>query len=325
MNNPEKCRFCCETSQQNGEDTLGTLFPFDSWCIIEAKQPWKYKIWMEANPIPQTVLDLFREIHQAQKIKLRQLAIAPDPEYSRPNYTRILHYSRPSQFFAQYDKKDYLIPSEWVAELILALYKQPKQLAKFDQYRQDTDKTREILVCTHGNVDAACARFGYPIYKQLRQDHTTPHLRVWRCSHFGGHQFAPTLVDMPSGRSWGHLKPEILPQIINRQGNISELRPFYRGHFGLPPFAQMVEGEIWLQKGWEWYDYAKAGQVLEVNEDQTKVIVQIDFTSPDLQQQGRYHAVLQQTQTVMTQYQTEDATLTPVPQYQVSELKRVEA
>ena len=25
------------------------------------------------------------------------------------------------------------------------------------------------MVCTHGNVDVACARFGFPIYEQLRQ------------------------------------------------------------------------------------------------------------------------------------------------------------
>ena len=56
------------------------------------------------------------------------------------------------------------------------------------------------MVCTHGNIDAACARFGYPIYQQLRQNYATQSLRVWRCSHFGGHQFAPTLIDFPSGR-----------------------------------------------------------------------------------------------------------------------------
>jgi hypothetical protein len=301
---------------------LGTLFPFDSWCIIETKQPWKYEIWMEADPIPEEAIDLFREIHQEKKIKLRQLAIAPDSEYSISNYTRILHYFRPAQLFAKYDKQEYLVPPDLVGELVIALYKQTETLPKFDQYRQETNHIREIMVCTHGNVDAACARFGYPIYQQLRQDYSTPQLRVWRCSHFGGHQFAPTLVDLPSGRCWAHLQPETLPSLIHRTGNLNKLRPFYRGSFGLHPFAQMVEGEIWQREGWDWYDYLKAGQVLEMNEDQTQVVVQIDFASPD-GNQGTYQAVLQQTHTVMTQYQTEEDTLTPVPQYQVSELKRV--
>lgn len=322
-NNLTNCRFCCETSRKNGEDPLGTLFPFDSWCIIEAKQPWKDKIWMESDPIPQAALDLFQEIHTEKKIKLRQLAIAPDREYSHPNRTRVLNYSRPAQLFATYSKREYLVPPELVGDLVIALYKQPEHLPQFEQYRQDTRHIRDIMVCTHGNVDAACARFGYPIYQQLRQEYATSQLRVWRCSHFGGHQFAPTLVDMPSGRCWGRLQPEILPSLIHRTGNPKELRPFYRGSFGLPPFAQIAEGEIWLEEGWDWYDYLKAGEVLDINEDQTTVTVQIDFASPDGTRQGTYQAIVQQTHTVLTQYQTEEVTLTPVPQYQVRELNQV--
>lgn len=322
-NNLTKCRFCCETSRQNGEDPLGSLIPFDSWFMIETKPPWKYKIWMEAKPIPQTAIDLFQEIHSEKKIRLRQLAIAPDSEYSNPNYTRILHYSRPAQLFAKYDKQEYLVPPELVGELAVALYKQPELLPQFEQYRQETNHIREMMVCTHGNVDAACARFGYPVYQQLRQNYATSNLRVWRCSHFGGHQFAPTLVDMPFGRSWGHLQTEILPKIVYQEGNINELRPFYRGSFGLPPLAQIAEGEIWLKEGWNWYHYSKAGQVLEVNEDKTRAVVQINFASPD-GNEGTYQVILKQTHTVMTQYQTQDSTLTPVPQYQISELKRVD-
>jgi len=39
------------------------------------------------------------------------------------------------------------------------------------------------LVCTHGNVDVACSRFGYPIYEKLRKEYSDENLRVWRCSH----------------------------------------------------------------------------------------------------------------------------------------------
>ncbi|MES1025305.1 hypothetical protein ABN584_20625 [Gloeocapsa sp. BRSZ] len=34
------------------------------------------------------------------------------------------------------------------------------------------------------------------IYEKLRKEFATlENLRVWHCSHFGGHQFAPTLDD----------------------------------------------------------------------------------------------------------------------------------
>ena len=35
-------------------------------------------------------------------------------------------------------------------------------------------------------------------------------LRVWQSAHFGGHRFAPTLIDLPIGHLWGHLDEEKL-------------------------------------------------------------------------------------------------------------------
>ena len=49
-------------------------------------------------------------------------------------------------------------------------------------------------------VDVACARFGYPIYRQLRDRFGYNGLRVWRCSQKWEQQFAPTLIDLPNGQ-----------------------------------------------------------------------------------------------------------------------------
>lgn len=316
-----KCRFCSEVSKQNGEDTNGTLYPFDSWLMFEIKQPWNVNMLAEPQPIPQTAIDLIQEIHQQRKIKFWQLAIAPDREYSTSDRIRIFHYSRPAQLFAKYDKREYLLPWELIGELIFALCKKPQLLTNFDKYLQDTSHIREIMVCTHGNVDVACARFGYPIYQELRQNYACSHLRIWRCSHFGGHQFAPTLIDMPYGRSWGHLTSEILPNIIYQKGDINQLRLFYRGFFGLPSFAQILEGEIWLQEGWNWYEYLKFGQVLELTEDKTKAVVEVNFASPNQEVKGKYQGIIKQTHQVITQHQSKDKNLLSIPQYQVFNLK----
>lgn len=85
-------------------------------------------------------------------------------------------------------------------------------------------------------------------------------LRVWRCSHFGSHQLAPTLVDLPEGRCWGHLEPEVLELLVKRNEPVAGLRQFYRGWAGLTQFEQIAEREIWIREGWDWLDYLKAGQ-----------------------------------------------------------------
>jgi len=91
-------------------------------------------------------------------------------------------------------------------------------------------------------------------------------LRVWRVTHFGGHVFAPTFIDMPTGHYWAYVEREQAKQITERQGDVRPLFGHYRGWAGLGDgFLQALERQLWQQHGWDWFDYAKAGEI--VNED----------------------------------------------------------
>jgi hypothetical protein len=59
-----------------------------------------------------------------------------------------------------------------------------------------------VLVCAHGKRDQCCARLGRPIAAGLGMDYRG---LVWECSHTGGHRFAPSLIMLPSGYSYGRL------------------------------------------------------------------------------------------------------------------------
>lgn len=59
-----------------------------------------------------------------------------------------------------------------------------------------------ILVCAHGKRDQCCALLGRPIAAALAVDHPD---RVWECSHTGGHRFAPALIVLPTGLTYGRL------------------------------------------------------------------------------------------------------------------------
>jgi len=332
-NTGTNCRFCSEFAKANGVAPIGSVGNFDQWLIIEATPPWPVKIWMEPEPMPLSVVQLVNQMH-AEKQKFRQLAIAPDREYSRPGYTRVFFYRRPARLFAQFEKHEFIVPEEQVGELAIALLKQPEKLSAFEPYRQQTDHIRELFVCTHGNVDAACARFGYPIYEKLRKhyaDSSNGQLRVWRVSHFGGHQFAPTLVDLPIGHCWGYLEPEILDLLVHRYDSVTGLQPFYRGWAGLTQFEQIVERDIWMQAGWDWLNYSKAGQVLAVDTTSEEYPdwseVRIDFAAPDGSETGAYEARVEISGKVTTacwssSYEDEEP-LEEVKQYQVSQLERV--
>lgn len=321
----EDCRFCSVVSKNNGEDPIGSVQQHDQWLIIEMPQPWNRSLWFD-HPVAQAVFSQIKDLRENHGIKTRPMVIAPDRDYSIPDHTRILYYRRPAQLFAQFEQQEFLVPTERVLEVAIALLQQSKSLSEFDAYRQ-ASSTRDIMVCTHGNIDVACSRFGYPIYEQLRQEYAGETLRVWRCSHFGGHNFAPTLVDLPTGQYWGHVEPEILDTLIYRCSAVSGLRLFYRGWSGLKRFEQMVEREIWIQQGWNWLNYLKLGTTIAIDESQDDewdadwAEVCINFRSLDGSISGTYHARVETYGTVVTQHRSGDETsIETVKQYRVVQL-----
>ncbi|NER79553.1 MAG: sucrase ferredoxin [Leptolyngbya sp. SIO1D8] len=313
------CQFCSVLSKQNGEDPIGTAIPMDVLIVVELPQPWTPERLM-SEPMGQFLIGLHAS-QEKQGIILMPTLIAPDSDYSPPGYARVLYYQRPSSAFAQYRKQEFLVPIEQQLALIKALTVEPEYLEQFELYRQQNHPARDIMVCTHGNVDVACSRFGFPIYDQLRKNYTSEHLRVWRCSHFGGHQFAPTLLDMPTGQFWGHLEADMLDTLIYRQGEVTPLRPFYRGWAGLSKFGQIVERELWMQHGWKWLDYLRTEQVLAqdtVNDKGTSdwVELRLEFMSSDGQVRGDYDARVEVKGTVTTMHNSGGEPV-EIKQYQV--------
>ncbi|MGW4117433.1 sucrase ferredoxin [Nocardia sp. NPDC004711] len=59
-----------------------------------------------------------------------------------------------------------------------------------------------VLVCAHGKRDQCCALLGRPIAASLSAAHPD---RVWECSHTGGHRFAPAVIVLPTGLTYGRL------------------------------------------------------------------------------------------------------------------------
>jgi hypothetical protein len=265
--------YCNCLAQQRGLDPVGYAGTFTDAIIVEVPLPWKREIMREPGALPQPILDLLAlwlERYEAgEGYPHRPLVIAPDPDYSVPGFRRVLHFTRPDGLFAQFDRAEYLVPEAEVGPLVWALYQDQVSLPRFDAYRvAKADTLRDILVCTHGTVDAACARFGYPLYKHMRDTYAGDHLRVWRVSHFGGHVFAPTLMDMPSGHYWAYVENEQAARLIHREDDVSTMRGHYRGWAGLDnSFLHAAERDLWQRHGWEWFDFPKRGETLAQDDD----------------------------------------------------------
>ncbi|MEC4811958.1 MAG: sucrase ferredoxin [Scytonema sp. PMC 1069.18] len=330
------CRFCSLVSKASGENPIGTAGSCDHWLIMEFPQPWPQDLFQQDSRI-KPIISLFQELIARHGIKVRPILIAPDREYSHPGSIRVLHYYRPFKMFSQFEKQEFVVPEEKTTALVTAIFKQlmkqPNDLLQFQQYEQHTSHIRELMVCTHAQVDLACGRFGTPLYRRLRKEYapaSNGQLRVWQSTHFGGHQFAPTLVDLPQGCLWGHLEPGVLDLLVKKNGSVLDLSPFYRGWTGLTKFEQIAEREIWMQLGWTWWDYLKAGVVLtteEVDQEQEAdwAKVRIDFAAPNGSVSGAYEVTVEASHEVMSALNSgKDMKLKTVKQYCVSHLVKVE-
>lgn len=291
-NHLAECRFCSDVSQAVGENPIGTAGHYDYWLVVELPQPWS-EMALDQNDALKPYLEQIKYLVYQKGVKLRPLAIAPDSDYSQPGYNRVLFYRRPATLFAYYTREEYLIPNDELGNLVSALLLEPDKLPNFNQYQQKSNHNYDLLVCTHGNVDIACSRYGYPLYQNWRKQ-ADGQVRVWRCSHFGGHRFAPTAISLPDGRYWGRLTPETLNFITKQEGNLSDLKLYYRGWTGLAQWAQIAEQEIWLHHGWNWFNYLKTGEVIEVDDiNQQWAKVRISYSSPDETDQGVYEATIE--------------------------------
>lgn len=261
----ENCQYCSQISKLSGEDPAGTASTADHWLIFELPQPWRKEMFTN-DPLIAQLIPLIKKLFIWRGILVRPIAIAPDRTYSEPHLTRVIHYWRPQKSFAQYSKLEYLIPKENKDEFAIALLHhlsgKKNKLYQFEQYLQPTQQIRDLFICTHTQVDLACGRFGTPLYRQLRKNYAQQdQLRIWQSTHFGGHQFAPTLLDLPIGQFWGHLEADIADLLISKQGSLEQLRPYYRGWAGMNKYEQIAEREIWMQVGWEWQNYPKRGRI----------------------------------------------------------------
>jgi (2Fe-2S) ferredoxin len=109
---------------------------------------------------------------------------------------------------------------------------------------------REILVCGHGRRDRCCGSLGVRLQAQMIGQLSG--VRVRRCSHLGGHRFAPTAITFPDGHWWAYLDPGSVDRIVNGDIDADLLARHCRGRGGLGAAAQLVERQLLAEHGPAW-------------------------------------------------------------------------
>ena len=203
---------------------LGTAVEVDVWLLLEYNPTWRAKAVTD-NDLPAEVTAwLGRQMASVTDRGLQpRLQFIRQPELDREQTT----------FFAGTAEGLYRAEIDGygaVTDLDLAtdLGNQSMPRVEGSQY----------FVCTNGQRDLCCARFGLPAYARLRE---LVGERAWQTTHVGGHRFAPNVLTLPQGVLYGRVRPEAVPRFVEDVEAGRLARDHVRGRSALPAHAQAAE------------------------------------------------------------------------------------
>lgn len=248
---------CAPWTAAHGFDPIGSAVVVDRLVTVEVPQPWPAKIeelaWLSGLPEPAAT---------------RVQAIVPET----PRAGGTVLVNRWQRVGALLQGTDWLLRAADVPDVLAAVVQGHDPVDA-----EATPAPPEVLVCAHGTRDRCCGGGGTRLAIEARAQ--LPDVRIRRTSHLGGHRFAPTALTLPDGRQWSHLDPDVLSGIVRRTLDPSIARAHYRGNIALEPWAQVVEGAVLADHGWELAAATTLRATSSADGDRARVTVRWDDPS----------------------------------------------
>ena len=215
--------YCSDRCHAAGEPLLGTAAQVDVWLLLEYRETWRSKAVADNDLRPAI----------GEWIAATVAAYAAAGRKARPQFIR-----RPESEVAGVSL--FVGPDGRLLHRRLPNY---QAIERLDVATADFDETSEqrYFVCTNGQRDLCCARYGLPTYSALRE---RVGARVWQTTHVGGHRFAPNVLALPQGALYGRVFADETPQFVDavERGDLS--LPHLRGRAAYPPQAQVAEARV---------------------------------------------------------------------------------
>ena len=215
--------YCSELSRTQGEPMLGTAEPVDIWLLLEYKPAWKSRA-VEDNGLED---ETNRWLEDSLK-RCAERGLKARPQFiRRPDFD----LGTTTLFIARNNALGRIEASEYDA------------IREVDVLTSDLAPVREnvYFVCTNGQRDLCCARYGLPTFARLQE---LVGARVWQTTHLGGHRFAPNVLALPQGILYGRVDVDVVDAFVTtiESGDVS--RSHVRGRSAFPPEAQFAEMQV---------------------------------------------------------------------------------
>ncbi len=213
-------------SEESGHEPMpGTADRVDAWLLLEYHPAWKARAIDDGDLSADTRRWLEYSIGQAAAdgLKVRPQLIR-QPEIDR-NHITLFVGLRDRLLCFQGD--DYRFLQALDLSAVLA-----------DPQCYEGIAEPHYFVCTNGQRDVCCARFGLPVYAGLR---ARVGERVWQVTHLGGHRFAPNVLVLPQGVLYGRVAEDTLAGFLESVESGALAFDQMRGRTWLEPEAQAAE------------------------------------------------------------------------------------
>jgi hypothetical protein len=188
--------YCSQLSRGVEENAFGTASVGEVWLLVEYTEPWGPHALNDSSlsrEVKNYLNQLIRRIPRSRLLFIKQ------ERRHQPTFNFFIIRARERKpFIVRFVLDDY--------EKLREHYLDVAACAAGEKTEGGEIITDPLyLVCTHGKRDKCCAKFGYPLYKALRQERDS---LVWQSSHVGGDRFAANLICFPHALFYAHMTEE---------------------------------------------------------------------------------------------------------------------
>lgn len=201
--------YCSAVAKLAESELAGTAVHVEKWLLVEYARPWKPKAVLD-NDLGPEINEHLTQLVQAvaqlgSKLRIQFIKQANSTEQIKPRI-----------FLADGNRHSPKLLAGRIGKYADLLQITPVQIEQHELPcvlgAVPCDDSL-LLVCTNGQRDLCCARFGLPLFESLRIEFGN---RAWQTTHIGGHRYAPNLLCLPAGLVYGFVTPDDAACLINR-------------------------------------------------------------------------------------------------------------
>lgn len=180
---------CSLDSLGANEEMYGTATTVETWLALEYNGRWSGEAFRDSR-IPETVKVAIKRY--LETFPNSRLQLVKKQKRSADGIKLFMAHSR--------EKGSALY------ETTLGGYEDllDRDIDSLFEEMASESKEPVFLICTNGEHDKCCGKFGMPVYRDAEEGAHGD--STWQTNHLGGHRFASTLVCLPHGLYYGRVR-----------------------------------------------------------------------------------------------------------------------